>query len=90
MFSSHLLSPQRDKLSPCEVEGSLDKPVDLDNQHVSQPYYYYYYYYHGFTVRYSVLVTRTENAVIKMRYIPTEGRTVRATECQTMYMYSYN
>ena len=26
-------------------------------------------YYHGFTVRYSVLVTGTENADIKMRYL---------------------
>ena len=34
---------------------------------------FYYYYYHGFTVRYSVLVTRTENADIKMRYLLKAG-----------------
>ena len=39
MFSSHLLSPQRDKLSPCEVEGSLDKPVDLAyRSHIRRPF----------------------------------------------------
>ena len=36
-------------------------------------YYYHYYYYHGFTVRYSVLVTGTENADIKMRYLLKAG-----------------
>ena len=35
MFSSPLLSTQRDELSLCDVEGSLDKPVNLDNQHLS-------------------------------------------------------
>ena len=53
-------------------------------------FFYYYYYYHGFTVRYSVLVTGTGNADINKNEVLTEGRTVRATECQTMYMYSYN
>ena len=33
----------------------------------------FYYYYHGFTVRYSVLVTGTENADIKMRYLLKTG-----------------
>ena len=32
-----------------------------------------FYYYHGFTVRYSVLVTITENADIKMRYLLKAG-----------------
>ena len=26
-------------LSPCDVEGSFDKPVNLDNQHLSPPHY---------------------------------------------------
>ena len=32
-----------------------------------------FYYYYGFTVRYSVLVTGTENADIKMRYLLKAG-----------------
>ena len=31
------VSTTRRALSPCYVEGSLDKPVNLDNQHLSQP-----------------------------------------------------
>ena len=33
-----MLSPQCDELSLCDVEGSLDKSVKLDNKHVSQPH----------------------------------------------------
>ena len=32
------VSTTRRALSPCDVEGSLDKPVNLDNQHLSQPH----------------------------------------------------
>ena len=32
------VSTTRRARSPCDVEGSLDKPVNLDNQHLSQPH----------------------------------------------------
>ena len=32
------VSTTRRALSSCDVEGSLDKPVNLDNQHLSQPH----------------------------------------------------
>ena len=32
------VSTTRRALCPCDVEGSLDKPVKLDNQHLSQPH----------------------------------------------------
>ena len=32
------VSTTRRARSPCDVEGSLDKPVYLDNQHLSQPH----------------------------------------------------
>ena len=32
------VSTTRRARSPCDVEGSLDKPVNLDNQHISQPH----------------------------------------------------
>ena len=32
------VSTTRRALSPCNVEGSLDKPVNLDNQRLSQPH----------------------------------------------------
>ena len=32
------VSTTRRTLSPCDVEGSLDKPVNLDNQHIRRPF----------------------------------------------------
>ena len=32
------VSTTRRSRSPCDVEGSLDKPVNLENQHLSQPH----------------------------------------------------
>ena len=51
----------------------LDNQVSTLGHLSSLLFLIFIYYYHGFTVRYSVLVTGTENTDIKMRYLLKAG-----------------